>query len=71
MTRIIITGANGKMGRVLQSVISAREDCKIVAGVDLNNEANAPFPVYKTMDEITETADVIIDFTNPVLLDDY
>ncbi len=70
MTRIIITGANGKMGRVLQSVISAREDCKIVAGVDLNNEANAPFPVYKTMDEITETADVIIDFTNPVLLDD-
>ena len=36
MTRIIITGANGKMGHVIRSVVAGREDCTVVAGVDFN-----------------------------------
>lgn len=67
MTRIIISGANGKMGKVVASVISTRDDCTVVAGVDLNTESYG-FPVYSSLDEIKEEADVIIDFTNPVLL---
>ena len=70
MTRIITTGANGKMGKVIQSVVSAREDCEIVAGVDLNTEPNGLFPIYTSISEVKEQADVIIDFSNPVLLDD-
>ncbi len=70
MTRIIISGANGKMGKVIQSVVSTRDDCEIVAGVDLNTEENGSFPVYSTIFQVNEDADVIIDFTNPVLLDD-
>lgn len=70
MTKIIITGANGKMGKVLQSIISNREDCEIVAGVDLNTESNANFPVYSSISEVKEKADVVIDFSNPVLLSD-
>ncbi|MDE5605583.1 MAG: 4-hydroxy-tetrahydrodipicolinate reductase [Eubacterium sp.] len=69
MTRIILCGANGKMGKVIQSVAAARENCEIVAGVDFNTES-ASFPVYKTIAEVTEEADVIIDFTNPILLED-
>ena len=46
MTRIIITGANGKMGKVIRSVIDSRDDCKVVAGVDLNTESDAGFTVY-------------------------
>ncbi len=68
MIKIILCGANGKMGKVIQSVVAARNDCKIVAGVDLNTES-AEFPVYADMNSINESADVIIDFTNPVLLD--
>ncbi len=67
MVRIILCGANGKMGKVIQSVVSAREDAEIVAGVDINT-APAPFPVYSDISEVNEEADVIIDFTNPSLL---
>lgn len=68
MTRIILCGANGKMGRVIQSVVAGRDNCKIVAGVDFNMEST-DFPVYKSLAEITEDADVIIDFSNPALLE--
>lgn len=68
MTRIILCGANGKMGKVIRNVVAARDDCEIVAGVDFNTESDS-FPVYKTIAEVTENADVIIDFSNPALLD--
>lgn len=67
MVRIILSGANGKMGRVIQSVVSGRDNCEIVAGVDINTESNG-FPVYSSFEEIKEEADVIIDFSNPALL---
>lgn len=70
MTRIIITGANGKMGNVLQSIISKRDDCEIVSGVDINTTPNGVFPIYSSFNEVSEDADVVIDFSNPVLLDD-
>lgn len=70
MTKIIITGANGKMGKVLQSIIENRDDCEIVAGVDLNTTENGVFPIYSSMSEVQEKADAVIDFSNPVLLED-
>ncbi len=70
MTKLIITGANGKMGKVIQSIVSQRDDCKIVAGVDLNCDSTADFPIHSTLTEVKECADVLIDFTNPILLDD-
>ncbi len=68
MTRIILCGANGKMGRVIQSVVNARDDCEIVAGVDLNTNSS-DFPIYADFKEVKENGDVIIDFSNPALLD--
>lgn len=68
MTKIILCGANGKMGHVIQSVVSGRDDCEIVAGVDLNTASDA-FPIYSSFDDVKEKADVIIDFSNPALLD--
>ena len=68
MTKIILCGANGKMGHVIQSVVSGRDDCEIVAGVDLNTAGDA-FPIYSSFDDVKEKADVIIDFSNPALLD--
>ena len=69
MTKIIITGANGKMGKVVKSVIDGRDDCKIVAGVDIYGDS-ADFPVYRTISDVKENADVVIDFSNPSLLDE-
>lgn len=69
MTNIILTGACGKMGKNIQNIVSARDDCKIVAGVDIYNDGTASFPIYPKIDEVKEKADVIIDFSNPALLD--
>ena len=68
MTKIILSGANGKMGKVIQDVVSSRNDCEIVAGVDLNTESKS-FPIYSSISEVKEIGDVVIDFSNPVVLD--
>lgn len=70
MTKLIITGANGKMGKVIKSIVENRDDCEIVAGVDLNTDDNGAFPIYSSINDIKESADAIIDFSNPVLLND-
>ena len=68
MTDIILCGANGKMGNVIKDIVSKRDDCRIAAGIDLNTESDS-FPIYSSFDDIKEEADVIIDFSNPALLD--
>ena len=70
MTRIILTGACGKMGRVIQDVVSKRDNCHIVAGVDKFCDNSASFPIYASLSEVNEDADVVIDFSNPSLLDE-
>ncbi len=70
MTKIIITGACGKMGKVIQDIVSKRDDCTVVAGVDKYNDGARPFPVYENIADIKEDADAVIDFSNPSLLDD-
>ena len=69
MTNIILCGANGKMGKVISSIVKTSENCEIVAGVDLCTEVSNGYPVYSSFDKVTEKADVIIDFSNPALLD--
>ena len=38
MTKIILSGALGKMGKAITSCVANRNDCEIVAGVDIANE---------------------------------
>ena len=45
MTNIILSGCCGKMGRVITACVEKRNDCKIVAGVDINTESFADYPV--------------------------
>ena len=70
MLRIILSGCNGKMGRVITDIINRKNDIDIVAGVDLDPSQNGPFPVFKKFEDITCDADVIIDFSHPSVLDE-
>ena len=70
MVKIAITGANGKMGRVIANLVAAREDCTVIAGIDLNDVQNGSFPVVKYPAELPEKPDVIIDFSHPSALND-
>jgi 4-hydroxy-tetrahydrodipicolinate reductase len=69
MTNIILSGCCGKMGRVITASVSTRDDCRIVAGVDLFKDESLSYPVYDSFEDIKETADVIIDFSHPSVLD--
>ena len=69
MTRIILCGCCGKMGHFITQLVSERTDCEIVAGVDLNvNAQTASYPAYTSIYQVAEAADVIIDFSHPSLL---
>ena len=46
MTRIAITGACGRMGRVIAGLVKERADCTIIAGIDKLGERYDEFPVY-------------------------
>lgn len=70
MVEIILSGANGKMGHVIDKCVAERDDCKIVAGIDLNTTPYGDFPIYSKPSEYTGSGDVIIDFSHPSALDD-
>ena len=65
MTKIILSGCNGRMGQVICAMIKENPRAEIVAGFDINNTVQNRFPVYSDWSKITEQADVIIDFSNP------
>lgn len=69
MTNIAICGANGKMGKTIYNCIKEREDCTVVAGIDLYTEQYADFPIFAKPSELEVKPDVIIDFSNPASLD--
>ena len=70
MTRILLSGCCGKMGRNVISVVNGRKDCEIVAGIDIVDDSTLGFPVFQNYGEVNVKADVIIDFSNPALLSD-
>ncbi len=67
MIDIILCGALGKMGRVVTQIVGERDDCRIVAGVDLLKE-NTDFPIFTAPSSIDIDADVLIDFSHPSAL---
>ena len=70
MTRIIMIGCGGKMGKVISDIVRADSEAEIVAGVDVNTSWSNDYPVYASVNDVKEEADVIIDFSSPVVLDD-
>lgn len=65
MSRIILSGANGKMGGVIAELVAERADCTIVAGFDRACDYSGAFPIYSNLLDCKEDADVIIDFSHP------
>ncbi len=70
MMRIILCGCNGKMGKAVTEAVAKRDDCTIVAGVDIWCESRYGYPVYARFSDVDKEADVIIDFSDPSLLSD-
>lgn len=56
------------MGKTITELVNERQDMQIIAGVDIKNDLTADYPIYSSIDDVTEKADVIIDFSHPSLL---
>ena len=68
MTKIVICGANGKMGQTIYRCIKERKDCKVIGGIDINTHQYADFPIYSSVNELPEKPDAIIDYSHPSCL---
>ncbi|GHU82849.1 4-hydroxy-tetrahydrodipicolinate reductase [Clostridia bacterium] len=68
MTKIILSGCNGTMGKVIAKGVADRTDCEIVTGVDLTQNPQYTFSVVDDFSKISSHADVIIDFSHPSVL---
>ena len=69
MIKVLLNGCLGKMGQAVENCINEREDVMITCGVDIA-EGNKAYPVYTCFVDVQEQPDVIIDFSNPLVLDD-
>lgn len=67
MTKVIVHGCHGKMGKVLVRLLNQEKDIEIVAGIDRfaeNNNTASDFPVYAHAAECSEKGDIVIDFSH-------
>ena len=64
MTRLILHGCNGKMGRIISEVCREDSDVTVVAGIDLEDLGTEEFPVFTDIFKCDIPADVMIDFSN-------
>lgn len=69
MVKAILHGCNGAMGHVISEMAEKDEQLQIVAGVDKNTEQHYGYPVYGSLKECREAADVILDFSVAKALD--
>ncbi len=69
MIKAILCGCSGKMGGFVAACAEKDNDIEIIAGVDKFNNGQK-FPVFSSFSEIKSNADIIIDFSNPAVLDD-
>ena len=64
MTNIILTGCNGRMGKMVSECAKSNPDVKISAGVDIFDEQNFDYHVYSDIMAIENPEGVIVDFSN-------
>ncbi|SEG35732.1 dihydrodipicolinate reductase [Eubacterium ruminantium] len=63
MTKIIMHGCNGRMGKVIAEMVENDPDVEIVAGIDIA-EGKASFPIFTDINACDVEADAIIDFSS-------
>lgn len=63
--KVIINGYTGRMGKMLEEAIEKNDSFEIAAEAAFDSKQEKPH-VYQKLNDITEDADVLIDFSNHV-----
>lgn len=69
MTKILLHGCNGRMGRMITELVRNDAEAEIVAGVDSYTGVANDYPVYDSIEKCDLDADVVIDFSNAGAVD--
>lgn len=64
MVKIIMHGCCGHMGQVISQIVKGDAEAQIVAGIDPFDNGKMEYPVYKSLEDCKEEADVVIDFAS-------
>ncbi len=70
MIKAILSGCNGKMGRVITEICASDPQIEIAAGIDIFDGISNTYPVFSNISICDVKADVIIDFSNAKAVDD-
>lgn len=65
MTRIIMCGCNGAMGRMITGIVNEDAEAEIVAGIDMVDTKEHCYPVFQKLADCDVEADALIDFSTP------
>lgn len=68
MLKVLISGCNGHMGKVVTALCQEAEDVEIVAGFDLLGRETEDFPVLSSPSSFSGETHVLIDFSSPAAL---
>ena len=69
MTRILLVGCNGRMGKVITELAAEDPAVEIAAGVDVAGTCAGNYPVFADFASVDAETDVIIDFSSPKVFD--
>ena len=67
MTRIIMCGCNGAMGRMITGIVNEDAEAEIVAGIDMVDTKEHCYPVFQKLADCDVEADALIDITQSSL----
>lgn len=70
MIKILLVGCNGKMGKMISTVVGNFSNLNITAGVDKNTTMTFNYPVYDSILKCQMDIDVILDFSRPDSLEE-
>ena len=69
MIRVLMHGCNGEMGHVVTQLCTEDPELTIVEGVSLETDIDMGYPVVSSCDQLSQEADVIIDFSGASAID--
>lgn len=69
MVKVIMNGCNGKMGQVISKITAEDPQIEVIAGIDVLDNIQNPYPVFTDISECQISADVIIDFSTAKAVD--
>lgn len=69
MTKILICGSSGKMGKAVFEAVERTDGVEVLCGVDAFSKNELSFKEYKSFEDVNDIPDVVVDFSNPVNLD--